>query len=236
MVREPKTQDRENEVFKKKQQIGLVPKFEKLADKRIDQAPEVVVSDEEREIISEICPHYYDLKDRYGEYLKYDDEGKNPLPLRIDRIHELSAFEATIAQADLTKDIEVTPTRLIKAFDFSNGKREAYLIVDKRVIGIDGQGRSTNISTVRTGKFKYPTQFEQDNDGDWAPVLNKMKTIMNIPFDKELAQKLANQGNPYTKKYCVWHPDGMRRGYLTLEQFLNLSDDEQISLIEQAKR
>ena len=233
MVKEPKLY---GDNPKGREIVTQEPKFEKLADKRIDQVPEQVISPDERKIISDICPHYYDLKDRYGEYKNYDDDGKNPLPLRIDRIHELSAFEATIAQADLTKEIEAIPTRLIKIFDFSKEKREAFLVVDKRVVGIDTQGRSTNISTVRTGKFRYPTQFEQDPDGDWAPVLNRMKTILSIPFDKELVKKHAHTGNPYTKKYVVWHPDGIRRGHFTLDEFLNLTDDEQITLIESGKR
>ena len=59
---------------------------------------------------------------------------------------------------------------------------------------------------------------------------------MHTPFSKEAVEKYAYVGNPYTKKYAVWHPDGIRRGYFTLDDFLKLTDDEQISLIEQGKR
>jgi hypothetical protein len=213
------------------------PIFEKKPDKTLVSPGENKnVSEDEREIITKICPHYFDLRDRYGEYNNYDDEGKNPLPLRIDRVHELAGFEATIAQADLTQDLDVFPTRLIKTFDFNTGKREPFLIVDKRVIGIDKEGRSTNISSVRTGKFKYPTQFEQRPDGDWFAVENQLKTILNIPFTKEKVLEFANVGNPFIKKYVVWHPDGVRRGHFTLQEFTDLTDDEQIKLIEDGKR
>lgn len=213
------------------------PQFTKIQDRLTNQVPETVITPEEEQIIKAACPHYYDLKNRYGEYKNYDDEGKNPLPLRIDRIHELSAFEATLAQADLTKPLDVTPTRLIKAFDYSkSNERQAFLIIDKRVVGIDKLGRSTNISSVRTGKFKYPAQFEQKEDGDWIPVTNQFKTILNIPFTKDEVNKHAHVGNPYTKKYVVWHPDGVRRGHFTLSEFLDLTDDEQIKLIEDGKR
>ncbi len=211
--------------------------FEKKPDKSLDKVNEVEITEDEREIITKICPHYYTLRDRYSEYKNYDDEGKNPIPLRIDRVHELMGFEATIAQADLSKDIDVVPTRLIKVFDFSEtGERSTKLVVDKRVVGIDKEGRSTNISSVRTGVFKYPTQFEQKPDGDWQAVSNQMKKIYNIPFSKEEVLKFANVGNPFIKKYVVWHPDGARRGHFTLEDFINLTDNEQISLIEQGKR
>ena len=232
MVKEPKT-----EVIKEEPVKQDTRGFIKLQDKSINDPAPVEITTDEQDEISKACPHYYDLKARYGEYKNYDDEGKNPLPLRIDRLHELSSFEATIAQADLSKGLTVSPTRLIKVFDYSkSNERKAYLIIDKRVVGIDKLGRSTNISTVRTGKFKYPAQFEQDQDGDWKPVQNQLQTIYNIPFDKKTVQEFAQVGNPYTKKYVVWHPDGVRRGHFTLDEFVNLSDDEQISLIEQGKR
>ncbi len=237
MVKEPKTQvDNKNELFEEKQKIGLYPQFEKKEDKRIGEKPKATVTTEERERIEKICPHYFILRDRYAEYENYDDEGKNPIPLKIDRIHQLHGFEATLAQADPTKELEVTPTRLIKLFDFSDQQRKPFLLIDKRVIGIDTQGRSTNISSIRTGMYKYPTQFEQDRDGDWKPVTNQFKTILDTPFSKEEVEKYAYVGNPYTKKYAVWHPDGIRRGYFTLDDFLKLTDDEQITLIEQGKR
>lgn len=211
--------------------------FTKLKDKAINDPEPVVISPDEEEEITNACPHYYILKKRYSEYKNYDDEGKNPLPLRIDRIHELSGFEATIAQADLSKGLTVTPTRLIKLFDYSkSNERQAYLIIDKRVVGLDKLGRSTNISSVRTGRFKYPAQFEQDGDGDWKPVTNQLQTHYTIPFNKEVVQEFAQVGNPYIKKYVVWHPDGMRRGHFTLDEFINLSDDEQIRLIDEGKR
>lgn len=211
--------------------------FIKLQDKAIDSPEPVKISPDEEQEITRVCPHYYTLKKRYSEYKNYDDEGKNPLPLRIDRVHELSAFEATIAQADLTKGLTASPTRLIKLFDYSkSNERQPYLIIDKRVVGIDRLGRSTNISTVRTGRFKFPQQFEQKPDGDWTPVTNQLQTNYTIPFTKEAVLPFANDGNPYTKKYVVWHPDGMRRGHFTLDEFINLSDDEQISLIEKGTR
>ena len=212
------------------------PTFERKQDKSLATANEIVVTDEERERVSKACPHYYDLKERYAEYKNFDDEGKNPLPLRIDRAHELAGFEATIAQADLTQDLDVFPTRLIKTFDFNSGERKPYLIIDKRVIGIDKQGRSTNISSVRVGRFKYPTQFAQRPDGDWYAVESQFKTILNIPFSKEKVMEFAKVGNPFIKKYVVWHPDGVRRGHFTLEEFTNLTDDQQIELIETGKR
>jgi len=211
--------------------------FIKLQDKSINEPEPVKISAEEEDEISKACPHYYTLKNRYAEYKNFDDEGKNPLPLRIDRIHELSAFEATIAQADLTKGLTVSPTRLIKLFDYSkSNERQPFLIIDKRVVGIDKLGRSTNISTVRTGRFKYPSQFEQDGDGDWKPVTNQLQTHYTIPFKKETVLEFAQVGNPYIKKYVVWHPDGVRRGHFTLDEFINLSDNEQISLIEKGDR
>ena len=232
MVKEPKT-----EVIKEEPVKQDTKGFIKLQDKSINDPAPVEITTDEQDEIRKACPHYYDLKARYGEYKNYDDEGKNPLPLRIDRIHELSAFEATIAQADLTKGLTVTPTRLIKVFDYSkSNERKPFLIIDKRVVGIDKLGRSTNISTVRTGKFKYPAQFEQDQDGDWKPVQSQLQTIYNIPFDKKTVQEFAQVGNPYTKKYVVWHPDGVRRGHFTLDEFVNLTDDEQIKLIEEGKR
>ncbi len=213
------------------------PQFTKLKDKAVGEPTQPEITIDEQEEIRKACPHYYDLKARYAEYKNYDDEGKNPLPLRIDRLHQLSAFEATIAQADLSQGLEVTPTRLIKVFDYSkSNERKPFLIIDKRVVGIDKMGRSTNISTVRTGRFKYPSQFEQDQDGDWEPVTNKLQTILNIPFTKDEVSKHAHVGNPYTKKYVVWHPDGVRRGHFTLDEFINLTDDEQIKLIEEGKR
>ena len=225
------------EILTKYSEPKQEPTFEKKPDKSLAKVNEAIdASEEEREIITKICPHYFDLRDRYAEYKNFDNEGKNPLPLRIDRVHELAGFEATIAQADLTKDLEVFPTRLIKTFDFNSGERKPFLIVDKRVIGIDKEGRSTNISSVRTGKFKYPSQFEQRPDGDWFAVENQLKTILNIPFTKEKVMEFANVGNPFIKKYVVWHPDGIRRGHFTLDEFVNLSDDEQIGLIETGKR
>lgn len=211
--------------------------FIKLQDRSINDPAPVEITDDEQDEIRKACPHYYDLKARYAEYKNFDDEGKNPLPLRIDRLHQLSAFEATLAQADLTKGLTVTPTRLIKMFDYTkSNERKPFLIIDKRVVGIDKLGRSTNISSVRTGKFQYPAQFEQKPDGDWTPVLNQLQTIYNIPFKKETVLEFAQVGNPYIKKYVVWHPDGVRRGHFTLDEFINLSDDEQISLIESGKR
>ena len=237
--KEPKTNEQVVENIKSVYEQAQEPtsQFQKLKDKKQGEPEPVKIEPNEVEEITKACPHYYTLKDRYSEYKNFDAEGKNPLPLRIDRIHELSAFEATIAQADLSQGLEVTPTRLIKAFDYSkSNERKAYLIVDKRVVGIDGLGRSTNISTVRTGKFKYPAQFEQDGDGDWHAVHSQLQTIYSIPFDKDKANEFANVGNPFIKKYVVWHPDGMRRGHFTRDEFINLSDDEQISLIEQGKR
>ena len=239
MVKEPKSNEHgASDLAERAKEVIQAPQgFIKLQDKSVnDPAPVEITTDEEDEI-RKACPHYYDLKARYGEYKNYDDEGKNPLPLRIDRIHELSSFEATIAQADLTKGLTVTPTRLIKVFDYSkSNERKPFLIIDKRVVGIDKLGRSTNISTVRTGKFKYPAQFEQDQDVDWKPVQSQLQTIYNIPFDKKTVQEFAQVGNPYTKKYVVWHPDGVRRGHFTLDEFVNLTDDEQIKLIEEGKR
>jgi hypothetical protein len=233
---EPKSNEQVAANIKSVYEVAQEPIFEKKPDKSLDNINQPEATDEEREIVSKICPHYYDLKDRYAEYKNFDDDGKNPLPLRIDRVHELSAFEATIAQADLTKDIDVFPTRLIKTFSFETGERKTFLIVDKRVVGIDKQGRSTNISSVRIGRFKYPSQFEQDRDGDWRPISNQFKTILNIPFSVEEASKYAHVGNPFIKKYVVWHPDGIRRGHFTLQEFTDLTDDEQIKLIEDGKR
>ena len=211
--------------------------FIKLQDKSINEPEPVKITADEENEISKVCPHYYTLKNRYAEYKNFDNEGKNPLPLKIDRIHELSSFEATLAQADLTKGLTVSPTRLIKLFDYTkSNERQAFLIIDKRVVGIDKLGRSTNISSVRTGRFKYPTQFEQDGDGDWAPVTSQLQTHHTIPFKKETVLEFAQIGNPYTKKYVVWHPDGLRRGHFTLDEFINLSDQEQISLIEKGER
>ena len=224
------------EIVSKYNESKQEPIFERKQDKSLDKANEVEITDEARERITKACPHYFDLSDRYAEYKNFDDEGKNPLSLRIDRVHELAGFEATISQADLTQELDVFPTRLIKTFDFNSGKREPFLIVDKRVIGIDKEGRSTNISSVRTGRFKYPTQFAQRPDGDWYAVENQMKTILNIPFDKEKVTEFANVGNPFIKKYVVWHPDGVRRGHFTLNEFINLTDQEQIDLIETGKR
>jgi len=235
---EPESNENTAEQVKQIYAPNQVPQeFIKLQDKSINEPEPVKISADEEQEITKACPHYYTLKQRYSEYKNYDDEGKNPLPLRIDRIHELSSFEATIAQADLTKGLTVTPTRLIKLFDYSkSNERQPFLIIDKRVVGIDKLGRSTNISSVRTGRFKYPAQFEQKGDGDWAPVTNQFQTIYSIPFKKETVLEFANVGNPYTKKYVVWHPDGMRRGHFTLDEFINLSDDEQISLIEKGTR
>ena len=235
---EPESNEKTAEQVKQIYAPNQVPQeFIKLQDKSINEPEPVKISPDEEQEISKACPHYYTLKNRYSEYKNFDDEGKNPLPLRIDRIHELSSFEATIAQADLSKGLTVSPTRLIKLFDYSkSNERQAFLIIDKRVVGIDKLGRSTNISSVRTGRFKYPTQFEQDGDGDWAPVTNQFQTHYTIPFNKETVLEFANVGNPYTKKYVVWHPDGMRRGHFTLDEFINLSDDEQISLIEKGSR
>jgi len=235
---EPTTNEQVATEIVNKYEESKQPLFSKKPDKSLEKlSNQVEIPEDEREIVSKICPHYFDLRDRYAEYKNFDDEGKNPLPLRIDRIHELSAFEATIAQADLTKGLTVSPTRLIKLFDYSkSNERQPFLIIDKRVVGIDKLGRSTNISSVRTGRFKYPAQFEQKGDGDWAPVTNQFQTIYSIPFKKETVLEFANVGNPYTKKYVVWHPDGMRRGHFTLDEFINLSDDEQISLIEKGTR
>jgi hypothetical protein len=233
---EPETVSNTEPVKLQSQVPGLEIQFEKKQDKSLVSANEVTISDEQRERITKVCPHYFDLRDRYAEYKNFDDEGKNPLPLRIDRVHELSGFEATIAQADPTQELNVFPTRLIKTFDFSSGSRQPFLIVDKRVIGIDKEGRSTNISSVRTGRFKYPSQFAQRPDGDWYAVERELKTILNIPFSKEKVMEFANVGNPFIKKYVVWHPDGVRRGHFTLQEFTDLTDDEQISLIETGKR
>ena len=234
MVKEPKTEVKTTELETRTQEPQG---FIKLQDKSINEPETVRTTVNEVEAVKQACPHYYTLKDRYSEYKNFDDEGKNPTPLRINRVHELSAFEATIAQADLTKGLTVTPTRLIKTFDYTkSNKREPFLIIDKRVVGIDTLGRSTNISTVRTGRWRYPSQFEQDKDGDWEPVTNQFQTILDIPFKKETVQEFAQVGNPYIKKYVVWHPDGLRRGHFTLDEFVNLSDDEQIKLIEEGKR
>jgi len=234
---EPTTNEQVATEIVNKYEESKQPLFSKKPDKSLEKlSNQVEIPEDEREIVSKICPHYFDLRDRYAEYKNFDDEGKNPLPLRIDRVHELSAFEATLAQSDMSQEINVFPTRLIKTFTFDTGERKPFLIIDKRVVGIDKQGRSTNISSVRVGKFKYPSQFEQDRDGDWKPVSNEFKTIINIPFDKEEVLKYANIGNPFIKKYVVWHPDGIRRGHFTLDEFTKLSDDEQISLIEKGVR
>jgi len=239
--KEPKSNEQVSEAATEVKQIyapNQAPQeFIKLQDKSINEPEPVKITADEENEISKVCPHYYTLKNRYAEYKNFDNEGKNPLPLKIDRIHELSSFEATLAQADLTKGLTVSPTRLIKLFDYTkSNERQAFLIIDKRVVGIDKLGRSTNISTVRTGRFKYPSQFEQDGDGDWAPVTSQLQTHHTIPFKKETVLEFAQIGNPYTKKYVVWHPDGLRRGHFTLDEFINLSDQEQISLIEKGER
>jgi len=239
--KEPKSNEQVSEAATEVKQIyapNQAPQeFIKLQDKSINEPEPVKITADEENEISKVCPHYYTLKNRYAEYKNFDNEGKNPLPLKIDRIHELSSFEATLAQADLTKGLTVSPTRLIKLFDYTkSNERQAFLIIDKRVVGIDKLGRSTNISSVRTGRFKYPTQFEQDGDGDWAPVTSQLQTHHTIPFKKETVLEFAQIGNPYTKKYVVWHPDGLRRGHFTLDEFINLSDQEQISLIEKGER
>jgi hypothetical protein len=239
MVKEPRSKEPKNAEVAEQviNQFKQEPKFTKLQDKKVGEPEQVKITPQEEEEITKACPHYYILRNRYSEYKKTDEEGKNPIPLRIDRIHELSAFEATIAQADLEKGLTVTPTRLIKLFDYSkSNERKPFLIIDKRVVGIDKLGRSTNISTVRTGRFKFPTQFEEDVNEGWVPVTNKFETHYTIPFSKEEVEKYANVGNPYTKKYVVWHPDGMRRGHFTRDEFINLTDDEQISLIEKGER
>ena len=237
---ELKIEDKPNQLYEEKVDKGLSrkPVLEKKVDKTIDQVNIPEPTDEYRQKIEEICPHYYILQERYAEYRNViDEETGKTLPLRIDRQHELSGFEATIAQADPSKDIDVFPTRLVKVFVFNEQyTKDPFLIVDKRVTGIDAQGRSTNISSVRTGYYKYPTQFEQTPSGEWRPVNNQFKKIYDIPFEKETVLKFANVGNPYIKKYVVWHPDGVRRGHFTLEDFINLSDQEQITLIEQGKR
>ena len=239
--KEPKSNEQVSEAATEVKQIyapNQAPQeFIKLQDKSINEPEPVKITADEENEISKVCPHYYTLKNRYAEYKNFDNEGKNPLPLKIDRIHELSSFEATLAQADLSKGLTVSPTRLIKLFDYTkSNERQAFLIIDKRVVGIDKLGRSTNISSVRTGRFKYPTQFEQDGDGDWAPVTSQLQTHHTIPFKKETVLEFAQIGNPYTKKYVVWHPDGLRRGHFTLDEFINLSDQEQISLIEKGER
>ena len=233
-------EDKPNALYEQKVEKGLQkkPVFQKKEDKTIDQVNTPEPTDEYKEKIEKICPHYYILKERYEEYRNIIDEDKGiTAPLRIDRIHELAGFEATIAQADPSKDIDVFPTRLIKVFVYNDKyTQDPFLIIDKRVTGIDGQGRSTNISSVRTGYYKYPSQFEQGADGDWRPVSSQFQKIYDIPFEKEKVLEFAHVGNPYIKKYVVWHPDGIRRGHFTLEEFINLSDQEQISLIEQGKR
>ena len=239
--KEPKSNEQVSEAATEVKQIyapNQAPQeFIKLQDKSINEPEPVKITADEENEISKVCPHYYTLKNRYAEYKNFDNEGKNPLPLKIDRIHELSSFEATLAQADLSKGLTVSPTRLIKLFDYTkSNERQPFLIIDKRVVGIDKLGRSTNISSVRTGRFKYPTQFEQDGDGDWAPVTSQLQTHHTIPFKKETVLEFAQIGNPYTKKYVVWHPDGLRRGHFTLDEFINLSDQEQISLIEKGER
>ena len=239
--KEPKSNEQVSEAATEVKQIYAPnqepQEFIKLQDKSINEPEPIKITADEENEISKVCPHYYTLKNRYAEYKNFDNEGKNPLPLKIDRIHELSSFEATLAQADLSKGLTVSPTRLIKLFDYTkSNERQPFLIIDKRVVGIDKLGRSTNISSVRTGRFKYPTQFEQDGDGDWAPVTSQLQTHHTIPFKKETVLEFAQIGNPYTKKYVVWHPDGLRRGHFTLDEFINLSDQEQISLIEKGER
>jgi hypothetical protein len=236
-----KTDVKEDSKVIQEPKLKLVPSFEKEQDIKLAEVPEISLSTKEKDLIDEICPHYQILKNRYREYKNPDPTGNSDgLPLRIDRKHELAIFEAVLAQALLSKGLKVTPDRIIKCFVYEtdeSGKevRKTKLIIDKLVQGERMDGSPTAVAHIRVGYYRYPKQFQQDLDGEWSPINNRFEKVWYLDFDKDIVESLSLVGNPYTKKYCVWHPNGELRKYYRKEQFINLTDDEQIKDMEKPK-
>jgi hypothetical protein len=217
--------------------LKLVPSFEKEQDIKLSEInQELKLSKTDQDIVSEICPHYYTLKERYREYKNPDPSGlTDGIPLRIDRRHALAIFEAVLSQAATVANIKSEPSRIIKCFVYENDVRKTKIIIDKLVQGTKLDGNPTAVTTVRVGYYQYPKQFQQDLDGDWTPVNGRFEKVYYIDWDKELVEALSVKGNPYTKQYAVWHPNGVLRKYYRREQFLNMTDDEQIQDMEKPK-
>lgn len=218
----------------------LVPNFDKEPDVKLSEVgQELQLSGTDTEIVDDICPHYNILRSRYREYKNPDPTGNSDgIPCRINRIHELAPMDAVLSQAAYIKSIKVTPSRIIKCFvyevDKQTGKqiRKTKLIVDKTIQGEKTDGSPTTVADVRVGYYKYPKQMQQDLDGDWSPVNNRLEKVWYLDWDDEYVKSLSTIGNPYTKKYAVWHPDGTMRKYYRKEDFFNMSDDEAIEDIE----
>ena len=228
---------KEDPVKQEPSKLKLVPSFEKEQDIKLAEVNrELQLSKTDQEIVEEICPHYYILKERYKEYKNPDPSGlSDGIPLRIDRRHALAIFEAVLSQAASIANIKAEPTRIIKCFIYENDVRKTKIIIDKLVQGTKVDGSPTAVTTVRVGYYQYPKQFQQDLDGDWTPVNGRFQKVYSIDWDPKLVESLSVQGNPYTKQYAVWHPNGTLRKYYRREQFLDMTDDEQIADMEKPK-
>lgn len=215
--------------------VKLEPTFKVEEDIKEGEVEDVQISQENLDKIEDVCPHFKILKDRYAQYKNPDDYG-NPdrIPTPIARRHSLNAFISLLSKADLSKGLKVQPTRLIKTFvyDEATQTKKPFLIVSQLVVGIKGDGDDTPMTSVSVGFYEYPLQFKKDADGEWSPVNNKFKKNWYIPFTKEEADRYARIGDPHTKKYSVENLDGTRSANLTYNQFLNLSDEEQIKISE----
>ncbi len=218
----------------------LVPDFDKEPDVKLSEVgTELQLSGTDAEIVDQICPHYTILKKRYREYKNPDPTGNSDgIPCRIDRIHELAPMDAVLAQSADIKSIKVTPHRIIKCFvyevDPTTGKQErkTKMIIDKTLQGERVDGSLTTIADIRVGYYKYPKQMQQDLDGFWTPVNNRLEKVWYLDWNDDYALSFSNIGNPYTKKYAVWHPDGTMRKYYRKEDFFSMTDDEAIEDIE----
>jgi hypothetical protein len=216
--------------------VKLVPAFKKEQDINLGEVEQLKLTVDENSIVDSICPHYNILKSRYAEYKNPDPTGRSDgLMLQIDRRHELATFTAVLSQAALLSNIETEPTRIIKCFVYENGKQVPKLVYDTNVKGIRSDGSPTTIANIRVGYYRYPLQFQKDNDGEWSPINNRFEKNWYLDWNKEEVERLSNIGNPYTKKYCVWHPDGHDRKYYRKEHFLNMTDEEQIKDMEKPK-
>jgi hypothetical protein len=237
---EPKLENSKDKQVPQSKKI-LVPSFDKEPDIKLSEInQDLVLNETDSELVDRICPHYLTLKNRYQEYRNPDPEGKNPdgFPLKIDRVHELAPLTAVLTQSVLST-IKEEVLRIVKCFVYEedNGKEvlKPKMIIDKQVQGERVDGTPSTLASVRVGYYKYPMQFQQDLDGDWEPINNKFKKVWYLDWDPKYAEQLAVQGNPFTKKYAVWHPDTMlpiNKKYYRKEEFFSMSDEDQIKDIE----